>query len=74
MLIALLENGELPIMDLPKKAKLGGSAVYNAVRWLEDKELIEDQREKNPPRRRMMNLTEKGRKIAVLLQQIEKEL
>jgi DNA-binding PadR family transcriptional regulator len=61
-------------MTLPKSAGLGGGAVYNSIRWLSEKGLAVDQREKEPPRRRMIQLTEKGKKIAVILEQIEKQL
>jgi DNA-binding MarR family transcriptional regulator len=61
-------------MSLPDSAELGGSAVYNSIRWLAEKELVTDQRDKEPPRRRMIGLTEKGRKIAILLEQIERQL
>ena len=74
VLLALLKEGQAPIMSIPDMAGLGGNAVYNSVRWLSEKGLTTDQREKEPPRRRMIGLTEKGKKIASLLEQVEKQL
>ena len=74
VLLALLREEKIPIMTLPRSAGLGGGAVYNSVRWLSEKGLAVDHREKEPPRRRMILLTEKGKKIAAILEQIEKQL
>ena len=74
VLLALLREGQAPIMSLPELAGLGGNAVYNAVRWLSEKGLATDLREKEPPRRRMIGLTEKGKKAASLLEQVERQL
>lgn len=73
VLVALLD-GDTPIMDLPKKAGLGGGAVYNAVRWLNDRGLVVEQKEGSFPRRRMIKQTEKGREVANLLKQADKIL
>ena len=73
VLLALLVH-DTPIMTLPKEAKLGSSAVYNSVRWLSERGLVAETREKEAPRRRMIGLTEKGQKIATMLQQIEETL
>lgn len=64
----------MPIMSLPGAAGLGGGAVYNSLRELTEKELTTDKRETKPPRRRMIGLTEKGKKIAALLAEVEKQL
>ena len=74
MLLALLREGQTPIMDLPESADLGGGAVYNAVRWLTERGLVSELREKSPPRRRLIKLTDSGRKVALLLYQVEREL
>ncbi|MDG6970962.1 MAG: helix-turn-helix transcriptional regulator [Nitrososphaerota archaeon] len=74
VLLALLREGEMPIMTLPKSADLGGGAVYNSIRWLSERGLAVDQREKEPPRRRMIRLTDKGKKLASMLEQIERQL
>ena len=74
VLLALLKESQAPIMSIPELAGLGGNAVYNSVRWLSEKGLTTDIREKEPPRRRMIGLTEKGRKIASLLEQVERQL
>jgi DNA-binding MarR family transcriptional regulator len=74
VLLALLQNEQTPIMTLPKVARLGGSAVYNSVRWLSGRGLVQESREKEAPRRRMIMLTDKGRKLARMLQLIETEL
>ena len=74
VLLALLRDGETPIMSLTVTAKLGGNAVYNAIRWLSDRGLVSDQRETTQPRRRIVRLTEKGKQIASLLEQVEEHL
>lgn len=74
VLLTLLKEGPIPIMSLPKSAKLGGGAVYNSVRWLTEKGLATDHREKDPPRRRMIGLSERGARVAALLGKIEEEL
>ena len=74
VLLALLKEGQAPIMSLPELAGLGGNAVFNSVRWLSEMGLASDLREKDPPRRRMIGLTEKGKKIAVLMEQVESQL
>ena len=74
VLLALLRNEETPIMTLPKVAKLGGSAVYNSVRWLSERGLVAESREKEAPRRRMIRLTEKGKRVAEFLLQVEETL
>jgi predicted transcriptional regulator len=74
VLLALLKNEQIPIMTLPKIAKLGGSAVYNSVRWLSVRGLVSESRENEAPRRRMIRLSEKGKRVATMLQQIEQTL
>jgi DNA-binding MarR family transcriptional regulator len=44
------------------------------MRWLGERGLVEDIREEAAPRRRMIRMTEKGRKVAELLQLIENRL
>ena len=73
VLLALLLH-DTPIMTLPKEAKLGSSAVYNSVRWLSERGLVAETREKEAPRRRMIGLTEKGKRVAELLVKVEQEL
>ena len=74
VLLALLREKQIPIMSLPKAAGLGNGAVYNSVRSLAERGLLSEERETNLPRRRFMKLTEKGRRIAVLLERVEHEL
>ncbi len=74
VLLALLLNGDTPIMTLPKKANLGGNAVYNSIRWLSERSLVEDIREKGRPGRRIIKLTEKGKRVAELLLKVEHSL
>jgi DNA-binding MarR family transcriptional regulator len=74
VLVALLRAKAIPIMSLPKAAGLGNGAVYNSVRSLTDRGFVTEEREANLPRRRFMKLTEKGRRVAVLLERVEHEL
>ena len=74
VLLALLKEGQAPIMSLPELAGLGGNAVYNSIRLLSEKGLTTDQRDKYPPRRRIIGIKEKGNNIAGLLEQVERHL
>ena len=74
VLLALLHNEQIPIMTLPKIAELGGSAVYNSVGWLSERGLVDESRESEAPRRRMIRLTDKGKRVAKLLDSVEREL
>jgi DNA-binding MarR family transcriptional regulator len=74
VLMALLRAKEIPIMSLPKAAGLGNGAVYNSVRSLTERGFVSEEREANLPRRRFMKLTEKGRRVAVILERVEHEL
>lgn len=53
---------------------MGGNAVYNSIRRLLEKELVTERREQKPPRKRLIGLTENGRKVGELLRQIERQL
>ncbi len=69
LLIWLIE-GELKITDI--KEKIRQETAYKALRVLLDFELVEiDRREWNA---KYYCLTEKGKKVALLLQEIEKIL
>ncbi len=61
-------------MSLPESAQMGGNAVYNSIRRLLEKELVTERREQKPPRKRLIGLTENGRKVGELLRQIERQL
>ncbi len=74
VVLALLQKEEVPIMALPKVAGLGSSAVYNSIRWLSERGLVQESREKKAPRRRMIMLTEKGKKLARIVGELEAEL
>ena len=74
VLLALIEKDPIPIMSLPESAQMGGNAVYNAIRKLLEKELVTERREEKPPRKRLIGLTENGKRVAELLRQIEREL
>ena len=69
-----LKAEALPIMSLPKTSGMSGSAVYNAVRVLLERRLVSEERETKLPRRRFIKLTESGRRVVGLLNQIEQEL
>jgi DNA-binding MarR family transcriptional regulator len=72
--ILALREKPLPIMSLPKSSGMSGSAVYNAVRELLKKGLVSEEREKDLPRRRFIRLTDGGRRVVGLLNQIEHEI
>jgi DNA-binding MarR family transcriptional regulator len=74
ILIVLLRNGELLMSDIIVKAKLSRQAVFNNVRDLLEAGLVTEKREEGFPPRRLISLTEKGRKVAEKLEEIEEEL
>jgi len=74
ILVTLLEDKELTLTALSNKIKCSHSALYSALRKLYDANLIMETREKDFPRRRLISLTDKGKKIAELLVEIERIL
>ncbi len=72
-LLALL-GGSLPLIELKKQVNCSGTALYSAIEDLMKLGLIKEEREDAFPRRRILTLTDKGRKIANALAQIEEEL
>lgn len=71
-LVLLLSAKEMSIIELRKF--LGQYALYSAIETLKKLGLIEDTREEIFPRRRLLKLTQKGRKIALLIKQINEIL
>lgn len=71
VLLALLKYGESTISELKERAGMSLTGIYNSIRKLLDVGLIEEVRESKFPFRRMIRLTEKGRKIASLLEQLD---
>lgn len=69
-----LRDKPVPIMSLPKTSGTSGSAVYKAVGGLLKKGLVSEERERTLPRRRFIRLTESGRRVAGLLNQLEQEI
>jgi len=74
-LLELLEENGLPISELQKRSKISGSIISKIVDSLKDKGLVEDKYEmEGRTRKRLIYLTEKGKKVAELLNQIESYL
>lgn len=75
VLIYLLEKKEAPLTTLTEDLRLSRSTVYNTLRALLEAGLISERREEKVfPRRRLIFLTEKGKKVAELLKEVEKIL
>lgn len=75
VLVLLLEEKKpLTISNLRRKITSSQDALYNALKLLHEYGLIKEEREENFPRRRLISLTDQGRKIAELLVEIEKVL
>lgn len=74
LLITLLKYGKLSLNELREKSELSNQTVYNNARRLKEMELIQEELEQEFPRRRLISLTEKGRKVAEKLEEIEKIL
>ncbi|MEM4213931.1 MAG: winged helix-turn-helix transcriptional regulator [Candidatus Methanomethylicaceae archaeon] len=71
LLITLLKYGKLSLLELREKSDLSNQTVYNNARRLKELGLIQEELEKEFPRRRLISLTEKGRKVAEKLEEIE---
>ncbi|MBC7113208.1 MAG: winged helix-turn-helix transcriptional regulator [Candidatus Methanomethyliales bacterium] len=74
VLVYLLENDSSTISDILNKGDFSQTSLYNALRKLKDADLIQEELEKEFPRRRLISLTEKGKKVAEKLEEIEKLL
>jgi DNA-binding MarR family transcriptional regulator len=71
-LLELLKENGLPISELQKRSKISGSIISKIVDSLKEKGLVEDKYEmEGRTRKRLIYLTEKGKKVAELLSQIE---
>ena len=74
-LLELLKEDGLPISELQKRSKISGSVISKIVDSLKEKGLVEDKYEmEGRTRKRLIYLTEKGKKVAELLSQIESYL
>lgn len=74
IMLLLNNKGGLTLTDIKDNVSCSLSAVYNALRKLKDAGLIEEEFEEDFPRRRLISLTEKGKKVAEKLEEIEEEL
>ena len=73
ILITLLD-GEQTYTEVKTKVKAAQDTINRALNNLINLGLIVEKFENKFPRRRLFNLTVKGRKIALLLKKIEEEL
>jgi len=74
LMITLLKYGRLSLLELREKSDLSNQTVYNNVKRLLEMGLIQEELEETFPRRRLISLTEKGRKVAEKLEEIEELL
>ena len=71
VIFLLVENEKAIITEL--KEVVGQTALYNALNKLLNEKIVEESRE-HPFNKRVFKLTAKGKKVALLLQEIEKIL
>jgi len=71
LLVLLAKRGKMSITELRSSLDASGMAIYNAIKKLSQAGLVNDEYEEHFPRRRLISLTEKGRRVAELLAQIE---
>ena len=71
MLLFLARQKKASIMELARNLDASNVAIYNAIKKLSEAGLVNDEYEDHFPRRRLISLTEKGRRVAELLAQIE---
>jgi len=64
--LAFLLNveGEVPLLRISQEAKMNYKTVRNAIAVLKKYGLINERYEEGPPPRRLISLTEKGRRAA----------
>jgi len=74
IMLFLNKKGAVTLTDIKGGVNCSLSAIYNALRKLRDAGLIQEELEETFPRRRLISLTEKGRKVAEKLEEIEKSL
>jgi len=75
ILVLLFRKKEpLTISALRRMINSSQDALYNALKLLYDNGLIAEEREEDFPRRRLISLTDRGRKVAELLVEIERIL
>ncbi|MEN3037109.1 MAG: MarR family transcriptional regulator [Candidatus Methanosuratincola petrocarbonis] len=74
ILMVLLKHGEMTLSDISFKGNFNRQTVTNNVRILLQNQLVTEKREEGFPPRRLISLTEKGRKVAEKLEEIEKIL
>jgi len=74
LMITLLKYGRLSLLELREKSDLSNQTVYNNVKRLLEMGLIQEELEQEFPRRRLISLTEKGKRVAEKLEEIEGEL
>jgi len=71
VLLTLYEEGPLPRTKLIEKAPVGKQAVYTALKTLWKLKLAEERRSEGFPGTVLDGLTEKGRKVARKVGEIE---
>ncbi|MEM2079418.1 MAG: helix-turn-helix transcriptional regulator [Nitrososphaerota archaeon] len=74
VLVYLSKNDKCTVSDILNKGDFSQTSLYNALRKLKDAGLIQEELEKEFPRRRLISLTDKGRKVAEKLEEIEQIL
>ena len=55
---------EVPLLRISQEAKMNYKTVRNAIEVLKKYGLVNERYEEGPPPRRLINLTEKGRRAA----------
>ena len=72
VLLTLHKEGPLSRTKLIWNAAMGKQAVYTALRVLQQLGLVEEERTKGFPNTVLTGLTERGRKVAKMVREIEK--
>ena len=61
---------EVPLLRISQEAKMNYKTVRNAIEVLKKYGLVNERYEEGPPPRRLISLTEKGRKAAKLAKEL----
>jgi DNA-binding MarR family transcriptional regulator len=68
----LLERKQVSISELKDGVGISQDAIYNAIEKLKASNLLEERREGRFPRRRLLVLTDRGKRVAEKLSEIDR--
>ncbi len=74
LLTEILRRNEVCVTDIIHKIKLNPTSTYKALNKLKSLKLVKETRQNHFPNKRLFKLTDKGKKVAEKLVEIEEIL